>query len=247
MKKFKKIKFMYIFLGLSVVSLATVGFANWVIINTDKTTVDDFNVVFGQTSESTLKAELVTEGENKCDFEIRFDSKKGDDEGLITSGTSETDQYEKLDFKVVVKIDKGTLGSFDSINVNLAFDKTSAESGTQDFIDAFDNSTTQYIDTYILSKTYDIRLSDEAVSTAAQAESGKDYLTYETAIEGSALTLTLNYKFKWGDAFGGLNPSEGNDYNAVQVLNQFKEAFTTYENRKDKKPVTLVITPSVVE
>ena len=240
MKKFKKIKFMYIFLGLSVVSLATVGFANWVIINSDETKVDDFNVVFGKTSESTLKAELVTDA---CDFDIRFDSKFGDNEGLITSGT---DQYEKLDFKVVVKIDRGTLGSFDSINVNLAFDKTSAESGTQDFIDTF-GSTTKYIDTYILTKSYDIRLSDEAVSIAAQAESNKDYLTYTTAIEGSALTLTLNYTFKWGDAFGGLNPSEGNDYNAVQVLNQFKEAFTTYENREDKKPVTLVITPSVVE
>ena len=113
MKKFKKIRFMYIFLGLSLVSLASVGFANWVIINTEKTT-QAINATIGAVNDSNIKASIVPENEQGTgsDFNVKFDSKKDDNTGLITSGT---DDYEKLDFKVVLTIDKGGIANFSSI------------------------------------------------------------------------------------------------------------------------------------
>ena len=38
MKKINSLKVMYIFLGLSLVSLTAIGFSNWVIINESSTT-----------------------------------------------------------------------------------------------------------------------------------------------------------------------------------------------------------------
>ena len=246
MKKFKKIRFMYIFLGLSLVSLASVGFANWVIINTEKTT-QAINATIGAVNDSNIKASIVPENEQGTgsDFNVKFDSKKDDNTGLITSGT---DDYEKLDFKVVLTIDKGGIANFSSIKVNLAFD-TSAGSGAKLFIDAL-GTTPEYIDTTILSSTYDITLSNDHVSESTSVPTGTgdsnsgDYLTYTTSISGNILTLTLNYKFKWGEAFGGFNPCEEKGTNPTQTLREFKDVFEK-EFAAQNKPATLVITPGV--
>ncbi len=246
MKKFKKIKFMYIFLGLSLVSLASVGFANWVIVNTTKTT-QTINATIGAVNDTNIKASIVTgTGENVSNFDVRFDSLKGDNKGSITSGT---EGFEKLDFKVVLTIDKGGIASFSSIKVNLAFDTTEG-SGAKLFIDIL--GTPKYIDTTILSSTYDIALSDTAVSQATSVPTGTgdtnsgDYLTYTTSINSNILTLTLNYKFKWGEAFGKKNPCEEEGANTPQTLREFKDAFDK-KFAAANKPATLVITPGVVQ
>lgn len=245
MKKFKKIRFMYIFLGLSLVSLASVGFANWVIINTEKTT-QAINATIGAVDDSNIQANIVTGTEgNVSDFDVRFDSLKGDSSGSITSGT---DDYEKLDFKVVLTINKGGIANFSSIKVNLAFDK-SVGSGAKLFIDEL-GTDPQYIDTTILSSTYDITLSNDPVSESTSVPTGTgdsnsgDYLTYTTSISGNILTLTLNYKFKWGEAFGGFNPCEEKGTNPTQTLREFKDVFEKVFAAQNK-PATLVITPGV--
>lgn len=246
MKKFKKIRFMYIFLGLSLVSLASVGFANWVIVNTEKTT-QTINATIGAVNDSNIKANIVTGTEgNVSNFDVKFDSLPGDDTGLITSGT---EGFEKLDFKVVLTIDKGGIASFSSIKVNLAFD-TSVGSGAKLFIDKL-GTNPEYIDTTILSNTYDIALSNDPVSENTSVPTGTgdtnsgDYLTYTTSISANVLTLTLNYKFKWGEAFGGFNPcEEKGTTNPTQTLRDFKAAFEN-DFAAEKKPVTLVITPGV--
>ena len=45
MKKLSGLKIMYSLLGLSIISLASIGFANWVIINTESKRLSPFPIM----------------------------------------------------------------------------------------------------------------------------------------------------------------------------------------------------------
>ena len=91
MKKINSLKVMYIFLGLSLVSLTAIGFSNWVIINESSAT-STLAATIGEIRNTELTAQIV---DDSTDLNVRFDTSAGDTEGAITSGN---DTYEKLYF-----------------------------------------------------------------------------------------------------------------------------------------------------
>ncbi len=244
MKKIKSLKLMYLSLAAVVVSVAAVGFSNWIVINTQEQNTNPIKAEIGAIEYGDLTAVI-----NQQPDAVRFDAIKGDGEGSITTGTDTN--YEKLDFSIVFTIDRGTISSFDSIVINLKFN-TGENEGAKNFIDKL-GGTPEYIDCTLLESNVNITLSDTAVSEVTTVEGctyaeNLPYLTYTTSISETSLTCTLKYTFRWGSVFGNVNPCVATAENTVNNLVAFGEAFNAYNGLDGTaKDVVLTITPSIVE
>ena len=233
MKKINSLKVMYIFLGLSLVSLTAIGFSNWVIINESSTT-STLAATIGDISNAELKAQIV---DDSTDLNVRFDTSEGDTEGAITSGN---DTYEKLYFYVTFTLDIGQLPSFSGIAIDLSFN--SKDGGARTFIDNL-GSDPQYIDTTLLSTPYSFSLTDSPVN---DLKALNDYLSYSYTFLDKVATIKVQYTFKWGDAFGRQNPVKEAGTNPTNTLEKFNDAFSTFSDSitADKNTkVMLTITP----
>lgn len=234
MKKINSLKVMYIFLGLSLVSLTAIGFSNWVIINESSAT-STLTATIGDISSAELKAQIV---DDSTDLNVRFDTSEGDAEGAITSGNDNT--YEKLYFYVTFTLDIGQLQSFSGIAIDLSFN--SNDGGAKTFIENL-GSDPQYIDTTLLSTPYSFDLTDSPVNdlTALNA-----YLSYSYTFSGKVATIKVQYTFKRGSAFGGENPVKEAGTNPTNTLEKFNDAFSTFSDSitdDENTKVMLTITP----
>ena len=238
MKKLSGLKIMYSLLGLSVISLASIGFANWVIINTESKS-STITAEIGQIKDSNLSATIL----DTSDFTVRFDSAEGNHDGTITSGTD--GKFEKLSFHVDFTLNIGSLSSFAGIQIKLGFKST--DGGAKNFIEKL--GTPGYIDTTLLSKIYTFELRDTTTGDTAKDE----YLSYEYQIdmEAKVATIKTTYTFKWGSLFGNRNPvyEEGN--NSTETLKNFVTAFgdfkKTITDDDANSKVVLTITPEMVQ
>lgn len=244
MKKIKSLKLMYLSLAAVVVSVAAVGFSNWIVINTQEQNTNPIKAEIGAIEYGDLTAVI-----NQQPEAVRFDAIEGDGFGSITTGTDTN--YEKLDFSIVFTIDRGTIASFNSIAINLKFN-TGENEGAKNFIDKL-GGTPEYIDCTLLESNVNITLSDTAVSEVTTVEGctyaeNLPYLTYTTSISETSLTCTLKYTFRWGSVFGNVNPCVATAENTVNNLVAFGEAFNAYNGLDGTaKDVVLTITPSIVE
>lgn len=222
---------MYCLLGLSVISLASIGFANWVIINSEsKNSV--ITAEIGKIENGNLTATIL----GTSNFTVRFDS-ISNSEGAITSGSDN----EKLYFNVNFKLDIGNLSDFSGIKIRLGFNN-GENCGAYNFIELLGKPG--YIDTTLLSTEYTIKLSNE---TTPETEVNK-YLKYGYQIDNKVATVNVTYTFKRGSAFGEQNPVLENCVNPTETLKAFNSAFEAFKTTitdDENTNVVLTITPEM--
>lgn len=222
---------MYCLLGLSVISLASIGFANWVIINSEsKNSV--ITAEIGQIENGNLTATIL----DTSDFTVRFDS-ISNSEGAITSGSDD----EKLYFNADFTLDIGNLNDFSGIQIRLGFNNSDG-CGAKNFIDFL--GTPGYIDTTLLSNEYTFELSND---TTPEIELN-EYLKYEYHIDNKVATVNVTYTFKRGSVFGGENPVLEKGDNPTESLKAFNSAFEEFKKRitdDENTNVVLTITPEM--
>lgn len=190
MKKSRKSKIvLFSVLGLATVSLATVGFASWVI--SGETPADDQNItaIAGEVVDKTLSASIVSDD---CDLSIRFDNLKQGSAGLNIPNGSATDEQD-LDFTIVTTITAG-----DKLNGNLAgvkyeftYDTVLTNAISKQYV-AFAKGT-QYNPTIAFTADQTATITDPTINT----------LEFTDA---KTLKITSKFSFTWGKAFGGNNP-----------------------------------------
>lgn len=236
MKKIKSLKVMYLSLGVALVSVAAVGFSNWILINEQSS--DGFiEAQIGGIKETTIEAKIT----KSDDLYVRFDA-NDNNEGLITNGSAT--ETEKLTFSVELTIDKGELASFDSLKVT--FDFNNEDGGAKKFIETIATNP-QYINAEFLKNTYVIELSDTVPEN--EVTSGDGYLKYCFTIAENVATIKASFSFKWGTAFGGENPCNEKVSNTSTVLTNFGTKFTEFKNSvssdNQNSNIVLTITPGV--
>ena len=190
MKKSRKSKIVLLsVLGLATVSLATVGFASWVISGV--TPADDQNItaVAGEVVDKTLSASIVSKD---CDLSIRFDNLKQGSAGLEIPNGSENDEQD-LDFRIVTTITAG-----DKLNGNLAGVKYQFT-----YVSALQEAINKNYVAFAKGPEYTptINFTEDQVATITDDTPNALQFTNE-----KILKITTNFSFTWGSAFENKNP-----------------------------------------
>lgn len=234
MKKSRKSKIVLLsVLGLATVSLATVGFASWVISGVTPASDQNITAIAGEVVDKTLSASIVS---GECDLSVRFDNLAKDSEGLKIANGSATDK-EDLDFEIVTTITAG-----DKLNGNLAGVKYEFkyESVLTDAINK------QYV-AFAKGTTYTPTINFTEDQVATITDSTTNTLSFTDA---KTLKITSIFSFTWGQAFGGNNPGllDPNATNTVvnpqkkniEVLKDFVKLIGT---STAKNLLTVTVTP----
>ena len=205
MKKSRKSKIvLFSVLGLATVSLATVGFASWVISGVTPATSDNITAEVGKIEDKTLSATITSTTE---DLSVRFDNvKKGTTNAKFDNGDG---KVEKLDFTIKTKITTtGTKleGLLASIKYEFAPTEFLTTAIGNNYI-TFDSS----------EKNCTITISDSSSSVNVTDPSGITSTgTYTSAKE---ITISSKFSFGWGTAFNSTNPGylEATSANAEKI------------------------------
>lgn len=232
MKKSRKSKIVLLsVLGLATVSLATVGFASWVISGVTSDTVENITAVAGDVVDNTLVAAIT----NTDGIGVRFDNVSSG----ATNFTNGDNEAEDLDVNFTATV-TGNLDKLSSVNFVFA--------PTEGFLALTGSGTTDTTaDDYIVfpfldavSKTITLTKSESNYVLSNHANES----SVGTLASGSVLTLTCNFKFAWGDAFGKKNPGVSTIEKAELVtrLNAFKAAFNTLTTNSNNI-MTITVTP----
>ena len=219
-------------LGLAKISIATIGFASWVISGTTGATVENITAVAGEVVDNTLVAAITkTDG-----IGVRFDNVSTGATNFA-NGDSQVEDL-NVDFTATVT---GNLDKLSSVNFVfapkegfLALTGSGTNNTTADdyIVFPFSNSETK---TITLTKTG----SNYALSNHANGSS------VGTSTSGSVLTLTCSFKFAWGAAFGNKNPGVSDTVGKADLvtrLNAFKAAFNTLKTNSNNI-MTITVTP----
>ncbi len=235
-------KLISILLGVSFISLASIGFASWVIKNPTNTSVNaTISVEIGEIDDASLTAEII----NGSDLAnpIRFDSLKADScsGDFITNGEETT---ENLDVTFTYTITgKTALNKGCKVSYNF--------SGDADALKTAIGGTPQYIDTTCLTNC-EFTLPEAAGSMSDVNNSNiTNNVTYNP--EFTVATIETTIAFKWGSAFAGNNPAGKNPctitsadgFDAESIMSTLKAFETAYGNVNGGNPeIKLTITPS---
>ena len=192
MKKSRKSKIVLLsVLGLATVSLATVGFASWVISDITPATEQNIAVSAGTVTDSSLTAEILS----GADLTVAFENKnKG-----VNFVNGETDKAEDLEFGFRVKVTgkKAALGG-----IKIQFTPSA------DFEKLTGSTTTETTaDDYII-----MPYSEKVVTVNIKEAAANQVLANEGAVTVSSsadteTTYTCLFKFAWGKAFLNVNPT----------------------------------------
>ena len=233
MKKSRKSKIVLLsVLGLATVSLATVGFASWVI--SGETPADDQNItaIAGEVVDKTLSASIVSKD---CDLSIRFDNLKQGSEGLNIPNGSATDEQD-LDFTIVTTITAG-----DKLNGNLAGVKYEFT-----YASVLEQAITKQYVAFAKGKTYTPTITFTADKEATITDNTTNALLFT---DEKTLKITSNFSFTWGQAFGGYNPGklDPNATNTVETskknIDVLKDFVTLIGTSTAQKLITVKVTP----
>ena len=230
MKKSRKSKIvLFSVLGLATVSLATVGFASWVISGVTPATNDNITAEVGKIEDKTLSAKITSTTE---DLKVRFDNvAKNTENAKFDNGDG---NVEKLDFTIKTEITttgttlKGLLASID-------YEFTP----TQLLTTAINNN---YITFDSTKKNCAITIS-ESNSVSVTDPTG----VTSTVTDSSAqkITISSKFSFKWGEAFNKTNPGylEATSVNAEKI----KTFVSTFGSPAESKALlTVKVTPVAV-
>lgn len=232
MKKSRKSKIVLLsVLGLATVSLATVGFASWVINYVTPATSNNITAEVGTIEENTLTAAIA----NTDGIGVRFDNVSGGGNGF-TNGDKKVEDL-NVDFTATVTGDLEKLSKVEfSFAPNDKFLLLNGSSTTNDNTDdyivfPFSDSSNKKI---TLTKGDSYTLAGHANESSVT-----------TSVEGNVLTLTCKFKFAWGAAFDNKNPGDSNNKIAktdlVTRLRNFKSALSTASQTSPL--MTITVTP----
>ena len=233
-------KLISILLGVSFISLASIGFASWVINNPNTGDNATISAQIGEIVDASLTAEI-TEDSDLAN-PIRFDSLSADSctGEFITNGEETT---ENLDVKFTYTITGKTALNTGKYKVSYDF------SGDAVALKTAIGGTTQYIDTTCLTDC-EFTLPEAAdVEEMPMTNNSniKNKVTYNSP-EFTVATIETTIAFKWGSAFANKNPCTitSDDGFTAQSIKERLEAFdTAYKTVNGGNPkIILTITPS---
>ena len=188
-------------IGLGVVALATVGFSSWIINISNDGSVGQINVAVADVVDKTVTISEAKLDTNNNTFNF----------GPTASGTiikpSQATSEEDMTFAITYKVTTEKLDSLNSINATLDLDGDNT---------AFSTAITN---NYIVPP---IPLNSITAITGAEcvALTGDNFSTTVDKAT-SPVTCTTTFTFKWGTAFGSMNPA-----NYVTTANQGTELTT---------------------
>ena len=237
-------KLISILLGVSFISLASIGFASWVIKNPTNTSADaTISAQIGEIVDASLTAEII-DGSDLAN-PIRFDSLSADrcSGDFIKNGEETT---ENLDVTFTYTITGKTALNTGKYKVSYAF--------TGDAValkDAIGGITQQYIDTTCLTDCeFTLPQADGAMSDANNSNITNN-VTYNDP-EFTVATIVTTIAFKWGEAFAKTNPctitTKDHGFTAEKIKSTLEAFETAYKNVNGGNPkIILTITPSRIE
>lgn len=231
MKKSRKSKIvLFSVLGLATVSLATVGFASWVISGVTPATSDNITAEVGKIEDKTLSAKITSTTE---DLKVRFDNvAKNTENAKFDNGDG---NVEKLDFTIKTEITttgttlKGLLASIDYEFTPTEFLTTAINNNYITF-----NSTKKNCVIAINESTSSVGVTDPSGVTSTG--------TYNSA---QKITISSTFSFGWGTAFNSTNPGylEATSVNAEKI----KTFVNTFGSPAESKALlTVKVTPVAV-
>ena len=225
-KRNKSKYILYTLLGLTLVSVTSVGFSSWIINNTQGDTTGNFTITFGDVIDNTISAKIID-----SDVIVSFDALEADScTNEITNGDG---NVEDLNYGVTF-----TLTSANSlVGINLDF----TYSNTSNFISALGTNPNDYINCACLTNfTYTMPIDNVSDATITENTAVKLKVTYSNGTKTSA-TIEANFAFSWGSVFGKFNPCKS-EVNDVDIkLNNFKTAYSKVINEQ----INLTITPKI--
>lgn len=227
--------------GLAVVSLIGVGFSAWVVNGKSSNVTTDGNVTVS-VADITDKRITISKLTLNSNGGIKFDAASGDATGPIVS----KDSAEQLSFNITFTLDVSTvISKFKNIEAYMSTDESdstkkkafeSAIGSEKNYIvtpvkyesshTTASNNATELISSSVTSGT-EVTLTDNTTNNAFETKCKK-------TIDGK-YDFTVTFKFQWGSAFGGVNPSHvgETDYpekatlkTADAVINALKEMKT---------------------
>ena len=233
-------KVISILLGVSFISLASIGFASWVINNPTNTGANaTINVQIGEIDDASLTA-AITDNGNLAN-PIRFDSLDAEscaDDGFITNGEKTT---ENLEVTFTYTITGKTALNTGDCKVSYDF------SGDAGALKTAIGGTTQYIDTTCLTNCV-FTLPKVAGPMSADNSNITNNVTYNP--EFTVATIETTIAFEWGSAFAEKNPclitsADGDEFTAKSVKDRLVAFYNAYQTVNGGNPVIkLTITPS---
>ena len=232
MKKSRKSKIvLFSVLGLATVSLATVGFASWVISGVTPVTNENITAEVGAVVDNTLTAAITV----KDKIGVSFDNLKNGGT-KFSNGDSKTEDLH-VEFTATITGNLSLLKTvtfvFDPSDDFLKLNGSTTGSDTTDNYIVFPFSDT-------LTKTITLTKSESTYNLSGHANDS----TVDTSVSGNVLTLTCDFKFNWGAAFDNKNPGDSANSLDKSVLitrlNSFKNAFP-----KTGTLMTVTVTPTV--
>ncbi|MCI6788317.1 MAG: hypothetical protein MR606_00415 [Mollicutes bacterium] len=194
------------------VSLASVGFASWVINTITPTNGDNVKVTVGEVKNKSLIAKVNTEG---TDLNVAFDN---DAEKDTTGGNFVNDdgKKEKLSFTIKTTFETGATQISDVLG-GVDFDFT-VGTDLQKLINASDSTgATNYIKAPSFigtdnKSTIRFTWTGTACSSTALVPDKSAY--FSTGIQtnssgaGKTFSFTTTFTFEWGSAFLNVNPNK---------------------------------------
>ena len=231
-------KVISILLGVSFISLASIGFASWVIENPTNTGDNaTINVEIGEIVDASLTAEII-DGSDLAN-PIRFDSLSADfcNGDFITNGEKTT---QNLDVKFTYTVTGKTALNTEKYKVRYDF------SGHADALKTAIGGTTQYIDTTCLTNC-EFTLPKVAGTMSTTNNSNiTNSVSYNGDFTVATIESTIN--FYWGSAFAKKNPCtivSGDGFTAEKIKSTLEAFDAAYKTVNGGNPeITLTITPS---
>ena len=227
MKKSRKSKIVLLsVLGLATVSLATVGFASWVINEVTPATSNNITAEVGSIVDNTLKATIDTVN---SDLKVRFDN--------LSTGTTMGNgdgKTQDLDFRINTTITT-TGTTLKGLLTSVKYEFTLETFLTS----AIDN---EYITFDKTSKVATITVSDSGASTTTSG--------FEVVFnDAQSVTVKGTFSFGWGAAFNGdnpgkLNPSETNSKKSTKTNLEVLKDFVNSFNSASQNLLTVKVTPN---
>lgn len=211
MKKSRKSKIvLFSVLGLATISLATVGFASWVISGITATDSQNINVSAGDVVDNTLAATITA-----SDLGVKFDNK-------VVEGGLDGNKEEDLIFTFTVKV-TGQTTKIGGLEFKFTLGNGFKGLITGKYIQFITNSTIG--DT--ISFTYTNGTGLPSGTSFTDTTSSK--IEYTADGTGTFGTFACTFAFKWGDKFGGENPSSAyakavNKQTVIENLKAFDAA-----------------------
>ena len=233
MKKSRKSKIvLFSVLGLATVSLATVGFASWVL-NTVKG-VDDatFKAEVGDVLTNEVSASITAK-----ELAVSFDNVASPTNDL-KNGNS---KVEDLEFSFTTTISATSISVLSGVEITFAPQKTFLDLATSS------NDEEKYIVFPFDTATKKVSIPITNGTTLGTVPTIPNYQSGDITVSNSSntTTITTKFRFAWGAAFGGVNPGKCTTVDSSTLLtrlNTFRNALTAITATP---LMTITVTPTI--